>query len=97
MPTINTLRDLALAAKRRRLDLHLSQAEVAHRAEVSRQWVNAFERGKGTSELQLVLRLLSALDLRLSVDVHGENQEVDRTTSRRVDLDAVLDDLRRHE
>jgi HTH-type transcriptional regulator / antitoxin HipB len=97
MPAVDTLRDLTLVAKGRRLALHLTQAEVADRAKVSRQWLNEFERGKPTAEIQLVLRLLSALDLRLSVDVPGEAEVggAGRTGRGRVNLDVLLDAHRR--
>jgi len=91
VPSVETLHQLKSTVRGRRVDLGLSQAEVAERAGVSRQWVNAFERGKGTAELQLVLRLLDVLDLRLSVDAR-EDLPLNRP---RVDLDALLDEHRR--
>ncbi|WP_372517923.1 helix-turn-helix transcriptional regulator [Solirubrobacter phytolaccae] len=91
MPPVDTLHKLKSIVRGRRIDLGLSQAEVAQRAEVSRQWVNAFERGKGSAELQLVLRLLDALDLHLRIDARTDEHTV---ASARVDLDALLDEHR---
>lgn len=72
MPTsINSMRDLIAAAHGRRLDLGLTQAELARRAGVSRQWINEFEQGKPTAELGLVLRLLDALELELAIGERG--------------------------
>ncbi len=51
----------------RHIQLGLSQAELARRAGVSRDWVNSFEAGKPTVELMLVLRILEVLGLRLDV------------------------------
>lgn len=65
---IDTMGAIAAAAKGRRLDLKLSQAALAERANVSREWLNAFERGKLTVELRLVLRVLDALGLHLEVN-----------------------------
>src|SRR5690348_10665380 len=65
---IEAMRDLTATARGRRKDLGLSQAELARRAGVSREWINAFEAGKPTAEIGLVLRLLQALGL----DVHLE-------------------------
>ena len=66
--TINSIRDLAAAARGRRLELGLSQSELATRARVSRQWISEFESGKPSAEFGLVIRLLDALGLRLNVD-----------------------------
>ncbi len=96
MPTtINSIRDLAAAARGRRLELGLSQSDLATRARVSRQWISEFESGKPSAEFGLVLRLLDGLGLRLSVDepaaaVRG-NQPPRRETA---DLDALLEDYR---
>jgi HTH-type transcriptional regulator/antitoxin HipB len=96
MPTqINSIRDLVAAVRGRRQSLGLSQAELAARARVSRQWISEFEAGKPTAELGLVIRLVDALGLRLSVDdldVDKGGDQPQRT--RTVDLDDVLDDYR---
>jgi HTH-type transcriptional regulator / antitoxin HipB len=96
MPTqINSIRDLAAVARGRRLDLGLSQSELAARARVSRQWISEFESGKATAELGLVIRLLDALGLRLDVDERGDGRGGDQPPRRgTVDLDALLDDYR---
>jgi y4mF family transcriptional regulator len=64
---ITTMHDLASAAAGRRIELGLTQAELAARAGVSRDWVNSFERGKRTVELALVLRLLDTLGIGIEV------------------------------
>lgn len=87
--TVKSIRDIAATARGRRSTLGLSQAEVASRARVSRQWVSEFEAGKSTAEMGLVLRLLAALDLELHVE------EPASSLSDRVDLDALLDEYRR--
>ena len=96
MPTqISAIRDLVAAARGRRQSLGLSQADLAVRARVSRQWVSEFEAGKPTAELGLVLRLLDALGLRLSLDEPGVGRGSDQPQAgTTVDLDAVLDDHR---
>ena len=53
--TINSIRDLAAAARGRRLELGLSQSDLATRARVSRQWISEFESGKPSAEFGLVL------------------------------------------
>jgi y4mF family transcriptional regulator len=64
---ITTMHDLASAAAGRRIELGLTQAELAARTGVSRDWVNSFERGKRTVELALVLRLLDTLGIGIEV------------------------------
>lgn len=92
--SINSIRDIAAAVRGRRQDLRLSQAELAARAGVSRAWLNAFEAGKPTAQLDLVIRLLDALDLRLALD-DGDRTINDRARpGAAVDLDALLDDYR---
>ncbi len=94
MPTdINSIRDIAAVARGRRLDLGLSQAELATRARVSRQWISEFEAGKPAAELRLVIQLLDALGLRLTLDESDAGVRGDRPSSvRTVDLDALLED-----
>jgi transcriptional regulator with XRE-family HTH domain len=96
MPTaINSIRDFADVVRGRRLKLGLSQERVAKRARVSRQWLSEFESGKSTAELQLVMRLIDALGMRLSLDVLGERQsETSASPPATVDLDVLLDEYR---
>ncbi len=87
---INSIRDIAAVARGRRLALGLSQADLATRAGVSRQWISGFESGKPGAELGLVIRLLYALDLKLSIEEGADLPP--RSVS--FDLDAILDEHR---
>jgi HTH-type transcriptional regulator / antitoxin HipB len=91
---INSILDLSSLARGRRQTLGLSQAELAARANVSRQWISAFESGRPGSELRLILRLLEALELRLSVDPLDDAQDDLKAPSDTVDLDALLESHR---
>lgn len=91
---ITSILDLSSLVRGRRKALGLSQAELASRANVSRQWVSAFESGRPGSELRLILRLLEALELRLSVDPREDAQGDRPTAPGAVDLDALLEDHR---
>ena len=91
---INSLRDLVAAVRGRRKSLGWTQSELANRAHVSRQWISEFEAGKPTAELGLVIRLLDALELRLTVDSGEQRQPAREQSATTVDLDAVLDDYR---
>lgn len=64
------------AIRRLRLTRELTQAELAVRADVSRQWVVAVEQGRTEGlELGRVLRLLDALDASLLIrgDLGGDD------------------------
>src|SRR5687768_5321038 len=81
------------AVRNRRLELDLSQSELADRVGVSRKWIIDVEHGKPSVAMRLVLRLLDALDLDLSVDPREKRAARDRdawpgTTT--VDLDDLL-------
>lgn len=65
---LTTVRDLGAAVRQRRREAGLTQAVVAQRAGVSRQWLSGFESGKNpAAELGKVLDLLAALHLRLDL------------------------------
>lgn len=66
--TARTLPQLGLAVRRLRDRRGLSQAELATRADVSRQWVVAVEQGRTKGlEVGLLMRVLDALDASLTV------------------------------
>lgn len=82
---IRTPLDLGLVIRDRRRKLGLSQADLAYKAGVGRQWLVAVEHGKVRAALGLVFRTLVALDLSISVD------PVDRTDVDDLpDIDAVV-------
>ena len=61
--------DLGRAVRETRVGLGLSQAELARDARVGRQWLVGLEAGdKGTAPLDMVLRVLRALDLAITLD-----------------------------
>jgi HTH-type transcriptional regulator/antitoxin HipB len=65
---LTTVRDLGAAVRHRRREVRLSQATLAGRAGVSRQWLSAFESGKTpAAELGRVLDVLSALGLAIDL------------------------------
>ncbi|WP_343035710.1 helix-turn-helix transcriptional regulator [Isoptericola sediminis] len=59
---------LGAAVRRLRLDRGMTQAELARRAEVSRQWLVGLESGKTPGlEVGRLMRVLDALDASLTV------------------------------
>lgn len=89
---VNSIHDLASAVRGRRLELGLSQSELASRAGVSRDWVNSFEAGKPTVELILVLKIMEQIGLRLDVAESADSKGSE--PARLIDLDALLDEYR---
>ena len=86
---VRTPLDLGLAIRDRRRRLELSQAELARRVGVGRQWVVAVEHGKSRAELGLVLRTLSALGLPLSINP-GDRRLRSSDDMDSVDIDAIV-------
>ncbi|MDQ2623397.1 MAG: helix-turn-helix transcriptional regulator [Actinomycetota bacterium] len=84
---VRTTRDIAAAARGRRLGLGLSQTAVARKARVSRQWLSKFESGKPTAEFSLILQLLDALDLEMSLSTRKPPAEGSHSGG----LDELLD------
>lgn len=86
-----SIRDLAAAARGRRLELDLNQAELAKRVGVSRKWIVEFEAGKPSAELGLALRVLDELGLALDISTQGETMG---SSGDAVDLDTLLEEHR---
>jgi len=64
---IHTLPQLAAAVKSRRKTRGLTQQEVASRVGLLAKTVSALENSPGTSSIESLFKLLSALDLELIV------------------------------
>ncbi len=62
---LRTTSDFGAIARDRRRQLKLSQAQLAERAGVTRQWVVRFERGADDLSLAKVLTVLRALSIEL--------------------------------
>jgi HTH-type transcriptional regulator / antitoxin HipB len=90
--TIRSIRDLASAVRGRRIDLGLSQRELALRAGLSRKWIYEFEAGKATAGFGLILRVLDALGLTLELSPSDDARV--ETEGAMVDLDTLLDEHR---
>jgi HTH-type transcriptional regulator / antitoxin HipB len=103
---IHSIAELAATARGRRLELGLTQAELAERTGISRKWVYQFESGKTTTELALVIRLLEALGLNIEItqpataNLSAEGTltggaSTNAPAARQVNLDALLEDYGR--
>lgn len=85
-----SLAHLAGAVRGRRMELGLTQAELAERAGVSRFWVNRFEARKQTAEIGLVLRVLDALGLEVDLRPRDDPGTGASVEGGLVDLDEFL-------
>jgi HTH-type transcriptional regulator / antitoxin HipB len=65
---IVSVNDLAASVRQARRRLGWTQAELAERSGVSRDWIIGLEKAKPSQEIALVLRTLKALNLNLSLD-----------------------------
>lgn len=72
---IISVNDLASLIKQERKTHGWTQAELAERSGVSRDWIIALEQAKPSVELGLVLRTLKALNLPLSINKPNQNAE----------------------
>lgn len=76
---IRTTDGFGRVARQARLDQQLSQAELAERAGVTRQWLIRFEQGRSDVSLAKTMDVFTALDLVVGV------------TDRSVPAEAVID------
>lgn len=81
---IISVNDLASLIRQERKTRGWTQAELAERSGVSRDWIIALERAKPSVELGLVLRTMKALSLPLSIN------KPESTTQAGINLNDIL-------
>lgn len=90
---IRSTNDMSATVRGRRLDMRLSQSDLAERSGISRKWISEFESGKSTAEFALVLRVLEALGLCLELTgTPSAPAEASPAPDSPVDLDALLEE-----
>jgi len=72
-----SVRELGGAVRQRRHLHGMTQAELAHRAGVSREWVNALERGKPNVNVVQLMDVLAVLDLALDLTPLSRDSRAD--------------------
>ena len=94
---IRTPSDLGASIRERRTKLGLDQSSLAKRAGTSRKWLIEVENGKPRAQIGLVFRTLKALGLTLAISdtTAGVQPKRARTTGRPVDINQVIDSLKR--
>lgn len=85
---VRTAAELGLLIRARRQELGLDQQTLATRIGASRLWVIEFEKGKPRAEIGLVLRALTALELRVDVALEPVSSDL-------ADIDAVVNASRK--
>jgi transcriptional regulator with XRE-family HTH domain len=93
--------DIGALVRAARQARRLNQQGLADRLGVSRWWVNAFEQGKATTRLDLVLRALNELQITLAAYPNDQLPQDDNSsadtgtsnssTSSDIDIDAIAD------
>ena len=91
---IRTAKDLGLMIRERRRPLQLGQQDLADRVGVSRKWTIDMEQGKPRARIDLVLRTMHALGLRIEVQTDTAEANVSLSARPGVDIDAVIDKAR---
>lgn len=66
---VRTPFELGAAARHERISAHLTQAQVARRSGVSREWMVRFERGAAGLQVGYVLTVLDTLHMHLDYTV----------------------------
>ncbi len=91
MPVVRRAEDIAAAVRQARLRRGLTQAQLATRLKVNREWVSRLEAGEGGITLKLLLAALAELGLTLSL---AEEAEALRRTKGRgaLSIDEMVDE-----
>jgi transcriptional regulator with XRE-family HTH domain len=89
---VKSAEDLGAVVRGRRRELGLTQAELADRADVTRQWLIRFERGDSDTSLVKAFAVLRALELVLRTDAaHAQDGSGSRSTFKipRIDMPRI--------
>jgi HTH-type transcriptional regulator / antitoxin HipB len=92
---LRTPADFGGAIRDRRLRAGLTQAALARKVGVGRQWIVEVEKGKPGAPLALLLRTLDALNIALKTDDGPQNVKRAPHKNKAVNLDSLLNNLRR--
>jgi len=65
---VRTTREIGLLVRERRLQIGLTQAQLAEQVGASREWVRLLESGRPRLDLGLTLRALGALGIVLNAE-----------------------------
>jgi HTH-type transcriptional regulator / antitoxin HipB len=93
--TIRTAADLGAFIRERRIKLGMDQSDLAEKAGTSRKWIIEVEQGKPRAEIGLVLRTLKTLGVSLDIAVDRTEKVSPASESRSVDINNILNSLKK--
>ena len=85
---IRSAKEMGVLVRSERERRRWSQTQLAERVGVSLPWISQFERGKPTAQIDLVLKTLAALGIRLWA---GDPPAASGPGAPQIDLDQLLD------
>jgi HTH-type transcriptional regulator/antitoxin HipB len=91
---LRTPADFGAAIRDHRLRARLTQATLARKVGVGRQWIVEVEKGKPGAPIALLLRTLDALKIALRTDESPHSAKRAPRKNKSVNLDLLLDNLR---
>ena len=74
---INTMVDVITLVRSKRIELGMTQDQLAHEVDMSRQWVRNLEAGIGAPAFPKVLAVLHALGLELEATEASSDPDID--------------------
>jgi HTH-type transcriptional regulator/antitoxin HipB len=92
---IRTATDLGAFIRERRVKLGMDQRDLAEKAGTSRKWIVEVEQGKPRAEIGLVLRTLKTLGVSLDIAVDRTHKAAATNESGKVDIDNILNSLKK--
>jgi len=92
---IRTAADLGAFIRERRVKLGMDQSDLAEKAGTSRKWIVEVEQGKPRAEIGLVLRTLKTLGVSLDIAVDRAQKTIAASEPRNVDINNILDSLKK--
>ena len=90
---LRTAVDFGAVIRDKRLRLGLSQADLARKVGVGRQWIVEVEKGKSGAPLALILRTLEALGISLTENEGDRTGKKTSSKARGISLDSILNNL----
>jgi HTH-type transcriptional regulator / antitoxin HipB len=92
---IRTAADLGALIRERRVKLGMDQNDLAEKAGTSRKWIVEVEQGKPRAEIGLILRTLKTLGVSLDIAVERPQKAPSANEPRNVDINNILDSLKK--
>ena len=92
---IRTAADLGAFIRERRTELGMDQGDLAEKAGTSRKWIVEVEQGKPRAEVGLILRTLKTLGLSIEIAVDRAQKKSSASESGNVDINSILDSLKK--